>query len=72
MTVPLNPSNGFSFDRPDRYWSIDASIPPAASIEPSTYAPLQAKPVFGEDDGLQPIGSFAYSMAPAMDGDCSG
>jgi hypothetical protein len=50
MTVTLNLINGFSFGRPVWYLSTDASIPLAASIEHSTYAPLMGNLLLGHDD----------------------
>jgi hypothetical protein len=52
MTVTLNLINGFSFGRPVWYVSMDASIPLAAAIEHSTYAPLQATLPLGNDDSF--------------------
>jgi hypothetical protein len=52
MTVTLNLINGFSFGRPVWYISMDASIPLAAAIEHSTFAPLQAKLTLGDDDSF--------------------
>jgi hypothetical protein len=52
MTVTLNLINGFSFGRPVWYLSTDASIPLAASIEHSTYAPLMGKLLLGHDDSF--------------------
>jgi hypothetical protein len=51
-TVTLNLINGFSFGRPVWYISMDASIPLAAAIEHSTFAPLQAKLSLGNDDSF--------------------
>jgi hypothetical protein len=52
MTVTLNLINGFSFGRPVWYLSTDASIPLAASIEHSTYAPLMGNLLLGHDDSF--------------------
>ena len=52
MTVTLNLVNGFSFERPIRYISMDASIPPAAAIEHNTYARLMEKLLLGDDDSF--------------------
>jgi hypothetical protein len=50
MTVTLNLINGFSFGRPVWYLSTDASIPLAAAIEHSTFAPLMGNLLLGHDD----------------------
>jgi hypothetical protein len=52
LTVTLNLINGFSFGRPVWYLSTDASIPLAASIEHSTYAPLMGNLLLGHDDSF--------------------
>src|ERR1700722_11982691 len=50
MTVTLNLINGFSFGRPVRCISMDASNTLAATIEHNTYAPLMDKLLLGDDD----------------------
>jgi len=50
MTVTINLINGFSFGRPVWYISMDASIPLAAAIEHSTFAPLMQNLHLGDDD----------------------
>ncbi|HEY1576821.1 MAG TPA: hypothetical protein VGF82_07110 [Terracidiphilus sp.] len=72
MTVTINLINGFSFGRPVWYISMDASIPLAASIEHSTYAPLMSKLVLGNDDSFgSPIERIFIATNGAEDGSCN-
>jgi hypothetical protein len=71
MTVTLNLINGFSFGRPVWYISMDASIPLAAAIEHSTFAPLQAKLTLGDDDSFSsPIERIFLATNGAEEGSC--
>jgi hypothetical protein len=71
MTVTLNLINGFSFGRPVWYISMDASIPLAAAIEHSTFAPLQAKLTLGNDDSFSsPIERIFLATNGAEEGAC--
>jgi hypothetical protein len=72
MTVTLNLINGFSFGRPVWYVSMDASIPLAAAIEHSTYAPLQAVLPLGNDDSFSsPIERIFIATNGAEEGSCN-
>jgi hypothetical protein len=52
MTVTINMINGFSFERPVWYISMDASSALAAAIEHNTLAPLMSKLPLGHDDSF--------------------
>ncbi len=71
MTVTLNLINGFSFGRPVWYLSTDASIPLAAAIEHSTFAPLMQRILLGHDDSFgSPVERIFISTNGAEDGSC--
>lgn len=71
MTVTLNLINGFSFGRPVWYLSTDASIPLAAAIEHSTYAPLMKSLLLGHDDSFaSPVERIFIATNGAEKGSC--
>lgn len=51
QTVTLKLTQGFSFGRPVLYLSMDASVPLAASLEKTNYAPRLTNITTGQDDG---------------------
>jgi hypothetical protein len=71
MVVTLNLINGFSFGRSVWYLSMDASIPLAAAIEHSTYAPLMQKLHLGDDDSFSsPIERIFIATNGPEEGRC--